>query len=647
MNILIDWNSSFLKSLEFIGTCLWCILIIDCTLKQKENKSKKIKKWLSIIIIGVFLSFIIETIMQSFDVYIQNMQDWQTQSFMNILLSLFYIVYNAIVLLLPIFIIYLGCLSIYQKTHSIKTFISVLTGLFIIIINEIICGFMMLPFLGNINETGLKSKPYPWIMMIIYILCYILSYLLYKKKICHFLKETIDTPDGRIDRFVKVPIISVIVFTILLSILQTFSISYLSGNWMDVLIYISSSGGLVLVYIMMYWAIFKGITLSSQAIRNQAELDVAKSIQISTLPNTFPAFPQRHEFDIYATMTTAKEVGGDFYDFFLRDENHLSFVIADVSGKGIPAALFMMRAKTLLKNLTLMNLTIEDIMNQANQSLCENNDTHMFVTAWIGILELTTGQLEFVNAGHNPPLYKSLFDDSYYLDQSHHNLMLGIMESISYQKNTLYLKPYDILYLYTDGVSEACNSSQELFNTERLKSCLDHVTSNHPKDIIDNVDNHLNQFVKEAEQFDDITMLTLLYQAQTMIIDPLTISQISNISQTIEKELQHNHYSQKNLYHILIAIDEIVSNIVHYSQANQLIIHYLIHQTETIITFEDNGQPYDPLKNKTPTLHTPIENREIGGLGIYLVKSMMDQIHYTYFNGKNILMIQKKKEEKL
>ncbi|MDD5952366.1 MAG: SpoIIE family protein phosphatase [Oscillospiraceae bacterium] len=201
--------------------------------------------------------------------------------------------------------------------------------------------------------------------------------------------------------------------------------------------------------------------IEAEAARIDKELEFAKSIQHSALPSVFPPYPNRTEFDIYATMDTAKEVGGDFYDFYLLDQDHLAFLIADVSGKGIPAALFMMTAKTLIKSLAEAGNAVNDVFTLANEKLCENNEAGMFVTAWMGILDLKTGLVEFANAGHNPPLMRKKGGEFTYL-KSRAGFVLAGMEGIHYRKNELQLEPGDEIYLYTDGVTEATDLNEAL-----------------------------------------------------------------------------------------------------------------------------------------------------------------------------------------
>lgn len=240
-----------------------------------------------------------------------------------------------------------------------------------------------------------------------------------------------------------------------------------------------------------------------------AELNVATQIQASMLPCIFPAFPEREEFDIYATMQPAKEVGGDFYDFFLIDSDHLAIVIADVSGKGVPAALFMVIAKTLIKNQTLAGMMPADVFTTVNTQLCENNDAGMFVTGWMGILEITTGRFTYANAGHNPPLIRKKSGNYEYL-KSRAGFVLAGMEGIRYRQFEIILEPGDSLYLYTDGVTEATNAENTLYGESRLLNTLNSHKNDVPQVLLPAIKEDIDAFVKDAPQFDDITMLALI-----------------------------------------------------------------------------------------------------------------------------------------
>jgi len=244
-----------------------------------------------------------------------------------------------------------------------------------------------------------------------------------------------------------------------------------------------------------------------------AELNVATQIQADMLPRIFPPFPEQDEFDIYATMTPAREVGGDFYDFFLVDRDHLAVVIADVSGKGVPAALFMVIAKTLIKNHAQNRETPGEVFTQTNAQLCEGNDAGLFVTAWMGVLEISTGKFVYVNAGHNPPLLKRAGGQYEWL-KSRPGFVLAGMEGIRYRENTLELMPGDTLYLYTDGVTEATSSAQELYGEERLQAALNEASELPVSQLLPRIKNCIDTFVGDAEQFDDITMLGLQYHTR-------------------------------------------------------------------------------------------------------------------------------------
>lgn len=250
--------------------------------------------------------------------------------------------------------------------------------------------------------------------------------------------------------------------------------------------------------------------IAEAAARSDKELEFAKTIQHSAIPTVFPPYPGHSEFDIYAAMDTAKEVGGDFYDFYFVGENKLGFLIADVSGKGIPAAMFMMTAKTIIKGYAESGKSVDEVFTIANEKLCESNEAGMFVTAWFGVLDLLTGKVEFVNAGHNPPLVRhkdSTFD---YL-KSKPSFVIAGMEGMKYRRNEFFLSPGDEIYLYTDGVTEATDSENRLYGEERLVRFLNTLHGLSGEEICHAVKADVADFVGDAPQFDDITMLYLKY----------------------------------------------------------------------------------------------------------------------------------------
>ena len=253
--------------------------------------------------------------------------------------------------------------------------------------------------------------------------------------------------------------------------------------------------------------------IADAAARIDAELAFAKAIQHSALPSVFPPYPGRSEFDIHADMYTAKEVGGDFYDFYFVDEDTLAFLVADVSGKGIPAAMFMMQSKTLLKSCAESGMPIEQVFTTANEKLCEGNDAGMFVTAWMGLLNVKTGLVTFANAGHNPPLVRQA-DGSFQYHKTRAGFVLAGMEGIRYRKFELQLQPGDTIYLYTDGVTEATNADEKLYGDARLLTHLNSLGCASAKEICESVKADVDAFAGEAEQFDDITMLCLTWHGR-------------------------------------------------------------------------------------------------------------------------------------
>ena len=249
--------------------------------------------------------------------------------------------------------------------------------------------------------------------------------------------------------------------------------------------------------------------ITAERERMETEMYIATDIQSSMLPNRFPAFPDRNEFDIYAYMHPAREVGGDFYDFFLIDEDHLGLVIADVSGKGVPAALLMMATKIMIKASLVNGRTPDRALAEANVAVLQNN-RGMFVTVWVGILELSTGNLIAANAGHEYPVLKRA-GGAYELIKDTHSFIVGGMEDIKYKNYEWKLEPGDKLFLYTDGVPEAVDTDVQMFGTDRLLAVLNEDPDASPQDTIDNMCRALDEFVGEAEQFDDITMLSVDY----------------------------------------------------------------------------------------------------------------------------------------
>ena len=380
--------------------------------------------------------------------------------------------------------------------------------------------------------------------------------------------------------------------------------------------------------------------------RITTELSIAREIQLSFLKNDFFEFHQRDEFEIFADMAAAKEVGGDLYDFFLIDNDNLAVVIADVSGKGIPASLFMVRTKTLINNISY-DKSPKEVLEAVNKSLCENNDACIFVTAIFGVYNTKTGKFTFVNAGHNPPLLKKK-DGFFEYINTKPQLVLAVMEDTQYKEEEIILEKGDSLYFYTDGVTEAMNADKELFGEDRLKDALNKYRSSYPNDLIYNIKNEVNNFTEGTEQSDDIAMLALHInednQTEKQISLDAELKSLNRALNFITAEIKKTDYEPEIQNKIEMASEEIFTNIANYAYADECgKVKIAVSIKDGIkITFEDNGKPFNPTEYPAPDLEKPLKDREIGGLGLFLVKQLMDKVEYTRENDKNILVISKK-----
>ena len=406
----------------------------------------------------------------------------------------------------------------------------------------------------------------------------------------------------------------------------------------------------------------------TKAIQEQqrigTELDLAKRIQEDMLPTIFPPFPERKDFDVYASMIPAKEVGGDFYDYFLIDDDHLCIIMADVSGKGVPAALFMMASKILLKTTAMAIPEPGKILARVNNQICSNNSLEMFVTAWLGILELSTGKLTAANAGHEYPIIRQ-HGGRYELYRDKHGFVMGGMEGMEYKEYEVLLKPGSEVFLYTDGVTEATSEKNEQFGTKRLLESLNSGLAPELKGVLERVNDAVDVFVGDAPQFDDITMLCLYYAGadatdsseeqregrymKEMTLEA-TVGNIPIVTDFINTELEALECPMKAQMQIDIAVDELFGNIAQYAYdplTGPATVRVEVDDDPmaVIITFIDHGKPYDPLAGKEPDITLNAEDREVGGLGVFLVKKTMDEITYEYKNGQNILKIRKNMQE--
>gem|GEM_PF-913827 len=383
------------------------------------------------------------------------------------------------------------------------------------------------------------------------------------------------------------------------------------------------------------------VSLASKKEANYlAELNIAEQIQKESLP---PAISISPNYDIYATMLTAKEVGGDFYDYFMVDANHLAFLIADVTNKGVPAALFMMKAKALIKQLTLVYKDVSLVFNKVNNLLLQNNSAGLFITAFEGILNLLTGEIEYCNAGHEKPL---LYDgNEYKFLNTKSNFVLSGIEDFYYEKEITKLKDRDRILLFTDGVSEAINENNQLYGRERIVETLNSRKLNE-NEVIDVLKDDVYKFIGKASQSDDITIFSLEFKQSEQLIfkDDFKLSYVDQINDMILKNL--DFISPKCSSEISIIIDEIYSNIYNYGLKNKVNGFLKVIKTcddkSLTMYFIDNGVKFNPLESKAPSTSLSAEERPIGGLGIMIAKSLADDISYSYDDGYNILSITKK-----
>ena len=384
-----------------------------------------------------------------------------------------------------------------------------------------------------------------------------------------------------------------------------------------------------------------------QASRIDSELETAHRIQEGMLPGVFPPFPERTEFDIFALNKPAKKVGGDLYDFFLIDNDHLAVVIADVSGKGIPAALFMMASMILIRNIARTGLSPAKVLKSVNEAICHNNKAEMFITVWLGILDIRTGILTAANAGHEYPMIKNP-DGDFEVLKDRHGLVLGAMEGMEYTEYQIRMEPGSKVFVYTDGLPESNSINRELYGMERSLQTVNRYKDCDPEGILNGVSGEIEVFTQGKERFDDLTMLALQYNGtgKDSINVEASLENVTTVTDFINRKLDEHGCIGKTRNQIDIAIDELFSNIANYAYGPEGGMVKVGAEVETdtrtaVITFTDSGIPFDPLSIQQPDTTSSAENRAIGGLGIFMVRKMMDDFSYQYLDGHNVVTIRK------
>ena len=397
--------------------------------------------------------------------------------------------------------------------------------------------------------------------------------------------------------------------------------------------------------------VFAGFAKERMRERVAKDMAMATNIQENSIPRVFPPFANERRMDIFATMHTARDVGGDFYDFFFTAPSKVAFLVADVSGKGVPAALFMMRAKATIKGETQSGLPLDEVMARVNDALSRDNDANMFVTAWMGVIDLETGEVTFVNAGHNPPIYLGRSGNGEHkFVRERSGMMLGAMPGLKYRLHTLHLSPGDMLYLYTDGITEQPDGKGELFGEDRLLFSVGTMLSA-GVEAIDGAKSPLLAAIFDAvithgadvEQADDCTQLVIRYNgAGEKRRFTVAQSGIAEASAWLDEWIEKAEVDgQSAALHVIL--DEICSNIVKHSGASyfELGLSRILEPSGVRMEFIDDGVAYNPLSHEDPDTTLPASKRPIGGLGIMMVKKMSSSMDYERVHDCNMLTVVK------
>ena len=402
-------------------------------------------------------------------------------------------------------------------------------------------------------------------------------------------------------------------------------------------------GMLILILYVVRRNLLKLREVNAKKDRMENELQIGRSIQQSMIPHIFPPFPERNDLDMSACLVPAKEVGGDLFDFYIRDEK-LFFCIGDVSGKGVPASLVMAVTRSLFRTVTVHEESAARIVTTMNESMSDMNDSNMFVTFFIGILDLKTGHLSYCNAGHNPPL---ILTDRIHELEVLPNLPLGIMQGFAFSEQETTLAYDDALFLYTDGVTEAESITHEQFGEERMCTALR--TRRDAESHLKAVSSAVASFVGDAPQSDDLTMLFIHYlggEADHSLRLNNAISEISRLEGFMEKVAKETGLDQSSVSAINLALEEAVANVINYAYPEgvqgpvELSYKFSSHRLTFIL--EDEGKEFDPTAAPEADITVDVEHRPIGGLGIHLVRSIMDSVSYKRYADKNILTMIKK-----
>jgi sigma-B regulation protein RsbU (phosphoserine phosphatase) len=389
--------------------------------------------------------------------------------------------------------------------------------------------------------------------------------------------------------------------------------------------------------------------IEKQKDRMQQELIVGRDIQLAMVPKVFPV---SDDYSLHAVLEPCREVGGDFYDAFIIDEEHICFSVGDVSGKGVPAALFMAMSKTLIKSRASSDLSTASIVTHVNDELSKNNEGCLFVTLFVCIFNVRTGELLTTNAGHNPPYLKHA-DGSITTLSARDGMVVAAMEGIAYTENRLQLNKGDTLLLYTDGITEADNINQEFFGDDRLEKLF----LEHHFESMEELTSHIVETTHAFEginrQADDITVLAFHYAGQKAAAEQDFEIEIGNDLQAIERVTeQFMEFARKNdivskaITPVCMALDDLLANIISYGYDDDSLhlisIKVSLVRDSVVVVITDDGLPFNPFTREGPDTDLSLEEREIGGLGILLVKNVIDETYYKRHVDKNVITLVKK-----
>ncbi|MBB3697122.1 SpoIIE family protein phosphatase [Flammeovirga yaeyamensis] len=378
--------------------------------------------------------------------------------------------------------------------------------------------------------------------------------------------------------------------------------------------------------------------------RMESELSVGRNIQMSMLPKNF--FQNDH-ISLFADLIPAREVGGDFYDFQLINNRYLYIVIGDVSDKGVPAALLMAMTKSLLKSAAQTEISTAEIMSHVNNQIVEENKNNMFVTVFMGMLDVCTGKLTYTNAGHNPSFIRS--GQNLEVLKEIHGPIIGVMKGLDYKERTVQLQENDVVYAYTDGVPEARNRDKVFFTDQKLQGFVKNTTITSMKQLVEDTIHEVRVFEDGFEQADDITVLCLKFKKKTTPLFTTDLKpnfdQKNKLNEQLQVFFNQNELDETIQKKLFIVFDEVISNQIKYGfegiEIPKIHLYLEIKDKELSISVKDNGIAFNPFLQETPNTTSILEERESGGLGIHIVKQLMDSYNYHRKDDKNIIQLNK------